>query len=57
VRERLAYALPLVLAVIVPLAGLLLALVRLGAGERRDAGAMLAATVLGAFLWALLLTS
>jgi hypothetical protein len=57
VRERLAAIFPLVLAVGVPLAGLLLALQAVVTGDR-DLGLRIGlATVLGVCLWAALLTA
>ena len=53
VRSRLAEAFPIVLAVVVPLAGLLLALQHAATGDRRQAARIGAATLLGAFLYAL----
>jgi hypothetical protein len=56
VPERLADVFPLVLAVVLPLAGVLLALQNLVAGDRRQAARLLAATLLGAFLYVLIFT-
>ena len=53
-RSRLAEVFPLVLAIVVPLAGLLLALQHLATGDRRQAGRIGAATALGACLYALI---
>ena len=53
-RLRLAEIFPLVLAVVLPLAGLLLALQHLAAGDRRQAGRVGAATVVGVLLYALI---
>jgi hypothetical protein len=54
VRSRLVELFPLVLAVVLPLAGLLLALQHLATGDRRQAGRVGAATVVGVFLYALI---
>jgi hypothetical protein len=56
VPERLADVFPLVLAVVLPLAGVLLALQNLVAGDRRQAARLLAATLLGAFVYVLIFT-
>jgi hypothetical protein len=56
-KERLALSFPLILSAVLPMAGLVLALVRLGEGRRTDAGMMAAAAVLGACVWALVLTA
>jgi len=56
-RERAALVFPLVLAAALPLAGLLLAAVRLAADKRGEALAVLAATLLGGAVWGVLLAS
>ena len=56
-RERAALALPLFLAALVPLAGILLALLRLSEQRRREAGLIGAAAVLGALIWTIVLTA
>ena len=53
-RARLAELFPIALAVIVPLAGLVLVLQHIAQGDRRQALRMGAATLLGAFVYALL---
>jgi threonine/homoserine/homoserine lactone efflux protein len=56
VRARLAELFPIVLAVVVPLAGLVLALQHAAQGDRRQALRVGAATLLGGCLYALLVT-
>ena len=53
-RARLAELFPIALAVIVPLAGLVLVLQHIAQRDRRQALRMGAATLLGAFVYALL---
>lgn len=55
-RERVPLIFALVLAVILPLAGLLLAGARLADHRKAEAGQVLAATVVGAVIWSLLLS-
>jgi hypothetical protein len=57
VRARLAELFPVALAVIVPLAGLVLALQHAAQGDRRQALRIGAATLLGACLYALAFTA
>jgi threonine/homoserine/homoserine lactone efflux protein len=54
VRGRLAELFPIVLAVVVPLAGLVLALQHAAQGDRRQALRVGAATLLGGCLYALI---
>jgi hypothetical protein len=54
VRPRLAELFPIVLAVVVPLAGLMLALQHAAQADRRQALRIGAATVLGACVYALI---
>ncbi len=56
-RERMALVFPFLLAAVVPLAGLMLAVLR--ATERRyaEAGSLAVAAVLGTVIWVLLLTA
>lgn len=54
--DRLRAVFPYAVAVALPLAGLVLAALRLFEGDRNDGARLLAATLLGAALYALLLT-
>jgi hypothetical protein len=56
-RQAAPELLPLVIAIGVPLAGAVLALQVWLSGEHRQAVRVIAATVLGVCLWALVLTS
>ena len=56
-RESASELLPLVIAVAVPLAGLLLALQVAATGDRRRGLRIGAATVLGVCVWAAVLTA
>jgi hypothetical protein len=56
-RESASELLPLVIAVAVPLAGLVLALQIAATGDRRRSLRVGAATVLGVCAWALVLTA
>jgi len=53
---RLSAAFPYIVALGLPLAGLLLAVLKLSEGDREDAGRILGAALLGCALYALLLT-
>jgi hypothetical protein len=52
---RLAAAFPFVLAAVLPLVGLILAVLRFTEDRRHEAGMLLAASLLGAFVYALIL--
>lgn len=54
-KARLAASLPYVIAVILPMAGLLLALWRFVEGERQDALYLLALSLTAGLVWYLLL--
>ncbi len=56
-RERLTYAFPLIVAAVVPLAGLTMAAIRLGERRRQDAAALAGASLLGALIWVLALSA
>jgi len=55
--DRLRELFPLIVAVALPLAGAVLAIVRFADGDRDEGLRLAAATVLGSALYALLLTS
>lgn len=55
-RERLAYAFPLIIAALLPIAGLALAALRFGQEERAEAGLILLAALLGSLVWAIVLS-
>ncbi len=55
-RARLELVFPLVLAAVLPLAGLLLALVRYADKRNAEGSYVLAAALLGAVVWGVVLT-
>jgi Na+-driven multidrug efflux pump len=54
--DRLRWVFPLVVALVLPLAGAVMAAIRFGQGDREEALRIAAATLLGAGLYALLFT-
>jgi len=50
-RERLVSAFPYAVAAVLPLAGLVLGLLRLGEGRGREGALYLGAAVLGTLIW------
>jgi hypothetical protein len=55
--DRLRWVFPYAVAVALPLAGVVLAVIRYADGDRHDALRLAAASLLGVCLWALILTS
>jgi hypothetical protein len=56
-KERLALVFPYVLAVVLPLAGFLLAAARMAAHEREEAGYVFAASCVGVVLYLVVLSA
>lgn len=56
-RDRIAFAFPLIIAALLPLAGMALAALRYGQDDRAEAGLTLAAAMLGTVVWALVLSA
>ena len=56
-RERATAIYPVAIAAALPVAGIVLALVRFSENDRREAGVMAAAAILGAAIWAIVLTA
>ncbi len=56
-KERAALILPFAVAAALPLAGIVLAGARYAEGRAYDGGLLLAASLLGAVIWALVLTA
>lgn len=57
IKRNAGELLPIVIAIVVPLAGLLLAAQEAATGERRNAARVGVASVLGVFVWLLILTA
>jgi hypothetical protein len=57
IKRNAGELLPIVIAIVVPLAGLLLALQEGVTGDRTQAARIGAASVLGVFLWLMILTA
>jgi threonine/homoserine/homoserine lactone efflux protein len=57
IKRNAGELLPIVIAIVVPLAGLLLAAQEATTGDRRNAARIGAACVLGVFLWLMILTA
>lgn len=55
-KERIALAFPFILAAALPLPGLIMAVLRAVEQKYYDAGLLVASAVLGAVIWALVLT-
>ncbi len=56
-KERAALILPYAIAAVLPLAGLILAVLRFAEGRRYDAGLLVAAAALGTLIYLIILGS